>query len=541
MIIVARPRRRHAGGGTRRQGAAARGHEARRAHAGQRRQCCCAGRRRHARSMRRSTTSSNSGRKEASAEPPPASSAAAIDPSAFSALEKSFGAATLVEILQSYIVTAEALCRALGEASADENWDGSNAAGAGHRRQRRRPGPDRDDAGGTRLRPGRARRRVARTNCATPRSHRVGARARAAFADQSLSGPCGLKSSHAFQFPVRSAYWYKCRTKSLRALICPRLCPRRAARSCARRMAAARRVADSTRRGACFASGDVLVAHAAFVAGRLKTQPAARAVRRAGAVRLRAARPALRAERAGTGALSRPRHPAHAGRVRARAARSGSAPAGRTRAAAPRKRAPRCAACRRRWARRAGAGRRSFSMPSAGSDEKLSPIAGLEAWRGLPQWEDDAAPDKPGSRPSTPSEARARLQQLVGLAGEPRPEQAAYTDAATYAFGPRERAGAPRIALVEAGTGTGKTLGYLAPASAVGGEERPGPLDLHLHPQSAAPDRAGDRPSLSRSRRARRKGGGAQGPGELSLPAEFRGSGEAHRAGAGTARAWRWA
>ncbi len=62
------------------------------------------------------------GRKGASAEPPPASSAAAIDPSAFAALEKSFGAATLVEILKSYIVSAEGLCRALGEASKDANW-----------------------------------------------------------------------------------------------------------------------------------------------------------------------------------------------------------------------------------------------------------------------------------------------------------------------------------------------------------------------------------------------------------------------------------
>ncbi len=25
-----------------------------------------------------------------------------------------------------------------------------------------------------------------------------------------------------------------------------------------------------------------------------------------------------------------------------------------------------------------------------------SPIAGLEAWRGLPQWEDEALPGKPG-------------------------------------------------------------------------------------------------------------------------------------------------
>jgi signal transduction histidine kinase len=47
---------------------------------------------------------------------------AAIDPTAFAALEKSVGAATLVEILKSYIETAEKLCASLGEASEDSNW-----------------------------------------------------------------------------------------------------------------------------------------------------------------------------------------------------------------------------------------------------------------------------------------------------------------------------------------------------------------------------------------------------------------------------------
>ncbi|HWF65255.1 MAG TPA: ATP-dependent DNA helicase, partial [Rhizomicrobium sp.] len=40
--------------------------------------------------------------------------------------------------------------------------------------------------------------------------------------------------------------------------------------------------------------------------------------------------------------------------------------------------------------------------------------------------------------------------------------------------GPREESGAPRIALVEAGTGTGKTLGYLAPASVWAEKNGPG-------------------------------------------------------------------
>ncbi|MEY4965192.1 MAG: hypothetical protein RL274_775 [Pseudomonadota bacterium] len=100
-----------------------------------------------------------------------------------------------------------------------------------------------------------------------------------------------------------------------------------------------------------------------------------------------------------------------------------------------------------------------------------SPIAGLEAWRTLPQWEDEAPVGQPGSQPVEPAEARARLSQMVGVM---RPEQAAYSDAATYAFGPREQAGAPRIALVEAGTGTGKTLGYLAPASVWAEKNGPG-------------------------------------------------------------------
>ena len=69
-----------------------------------------------------------------------------------------------------------------------------------------------------------------------------------------------------------------------------------------------------------------------------------------------------------------------------------------------------------------------------------------------------------GSQPVMPSEARARLHGLVGRR-EARPEQSDYAEQAAFAFGPRERAGSPKITLIEAGTGVGKTLGYLAPAS----------------------------------------------------------------------------
>jgi HPt (histidine-containing phosphotransfer) domain-containing protein len=48
---------------------------------------------------------------------------AAIDPEAFSALEKSVGVKTLVEILQCYIATAEQLTTALAQACGEEKWE----------------------------------------------------------------------------------------------------------------------------------------------------------------------------------------------------------------------------------------------------------------------------------------------------------------------------------------------------------------------------------------------------------------------------------
>ncbi len=105
--------------------------------------------------------------------------------------------------------------------------------------------------------------------------------------------------------------------------------------------------------------------------------------------------------------------------------------------------------------------------PSSQTEQQTSPIAGMpiagmDVWTNLERWEDAPLPGPPGSQPVEPAKARARL---AGLVPETRPEQNAYCEAASYAFGPREQAGAPRVALVEAGTGTGKTLGYLAPAS----------------------------------------------------------------------------
>ncbi|MGN6515888.1 MAG: sensor histidine kinase [Rhizomicrobium sp.] len=49
--------------------------------------------------------------------------AAAIDAPAFAALEKSLGLSTLIEILQSYMKTAEDLCQDLSSTSGQEQWD----------------------------------------------------------------------------------------------------------------------------------------------------------------------------------------------------------------------------------------------------------------------------------------------------------------------------------------------------------------------------------------------------------------------------------
>ena len=91
--------------------------------------------------------------------------------------------------------------------------------------------------------------------------------------------------------------------------------------------------------------------------------------------------------------------------------------------------------------------------------------SGLRVWERLPEWSEHAPEPPPGSVPVDPAEARQRLAHLLGSGAEQRPAQADYASAATAAFQPRDQIGQPRLVLAEAGTGTGKTLGYIAPAS----------------------------------------------------------------------------
>jgi len=97
-------------------------------------------------------------------------------------------------------------------------------------------------------------------------------------------------------------------------------------------------------------------------------------------------------------------------------------------------------------------------------DDKV-PATALNIWDRLPEWSEYAPEPPAGTQPVDPEEARARLAQMLGPRAEERPSQADYASAASLAFAPRELEGVPRAVLAEAGTGTGKTLGYIAPAS----------------------------------------------------------------------------
>ena len=82
----------------------------------------------------------------------------------------------------------------------------------------------------------------------------------------------------------------------------------------------------------------------------------------------------------------------------------------------------------------------------------------------LPEWEEVAPRPQPRSVTIGEADAITRLGQLTGAGAETRAGQRAYAAAAAKAFAPRMAEGRPRVMLAEAGTGIGKTLGYLAPA-----------------------------------------------------------------------------
>nr|WP_156347986.1 ATP-dependent DNA helicase [Sphingomonas sp. Leaf231] len=83
----------------------------------------------------------------------------------------------------------------------------------------------------------------------------------------------------------------------------------------------------------------------------------------------------------------------------------------------------------------------------------------------LPEWEEAAPRPAPRSITLDDKAVLDRLDRLTGANAEPRAGQRAYAAAASAAFAPRVARDTPNMVLAEAGTGIGKTLGYLAPAS----------------------------------------------------------------------------
>ncbi len=102
----------------------------------------------------------------------------------------------------------------------------------------------------------------------------------------------------------------------------------------------------------------------------------------------------------------------------------------------------------------------------AGEGPHSSNVAtGLSVWDRLPEWNDRPPETPPQDFPVEPVEARAQLVKLLGSGAEERPEQAQYAGAVAPAFNARDNRGEPNVVLADAGTGVGKTMGYIAPAS----------------------------------------------------------------------------
>jgi len=89
---------------------------------------------------------------------------------------------------------------------------------------------------------------------------------------------------------------------------------------------------------------------------------------------------------------------------------------------------------------------------------------GLNAWDRVEEWEEDGGRAPGRQDPVSPEEAQRFLAEVLGAESEQRGSQRAYAGAATFAFQPRQSKEINNILLAEAGTGLGKTLGYLSPA-----------------------------------------------------------------------------
>ena len=181
----------------------------------------------------------------------------------------------------------------------------------------------------------------------------------------------------------------------------------------------------------------------------------------------------------------------------------------------------------------AGWGWAPFVAAALGRPDAAPSSEALRVWKRLPEWEDAAPPPPPSSHAGGGGRGAARLAAMLGPDAEQRPGQADYAGAAAAAFAPRETRGDPHLVLAEAGTGTGKTLGYLAPASLWAEKNHGGvwisTFTRHLQRQiDAELARLFPDPAERRTRVVR-----PQGARELPVPAEPGGRGRRRRPRAG--------
>ncbi|WP_353229230.1 ATP-dependent DNA helicase [Novosphingobium sp.] len=83
----------------------------------------------------------------------------------------------------------------------------------------------------------------------------------------------------------------------------------------------------------------------------------------------------------------------------------------------------------------------------------------------LPEWEEAPPRPQPAQVVLDDDAIATRLATIAGAGAEDRPAQRAFAREAGQMFAPRGTVRVPTVVLAQAGTGTGKTLGYLAPAA----------------------------------------------------------------------------
>jgi len=156
-----------------------------------------------------------------------------------------------------------------------------------------------------------------------------------------------------------------------------------------------------------------------------------------------------------------------------------------------------------------------FIIQTLGGSIEVEPEKSvLHVWRTLGAWAEQAPPPPPSHHPVTGDEARERLKSLLLTQThktEARPEQIDFTTRITAAFAPAEQRDHPHVVLAEAGTGVGKTLGYIAPAS-LWAEKNDGTVWLSTYTKNLQRqidqelDRLYPDPALKHSKVAIRKG-----------------------------------